>query len=360
MRAASYQFLITLTNLMRYMNVISRRLTQAVLAGRAPPPQDWASIPHGAGIRQRSWLKGGSGIPALARAPRRARPRHSEHMGKQTLRNRPPAPPALDQLPLVHSSEAVAQWLDHYWQKLNLPREVAGRLAVTSDRQEFAQWTGRRLNPMALGCYCYLPNASGDVVDDACGAALQNAEGTALAPARSQPVLPGFGTPPAVAEATFVAAKAPPDGLTADHRHLIFIEPGLLPVSIEVTVAHELIHLSDRVRGTPRKHRCHGYDSISVDEAALTQRDPEYLRAQLREETVRREQALRAVRPYRFVYVCPNCGREYPRVRRYTRQVSCGRCDQTFNAAFILALRDYPGNQAPSEPDRGDAASASA
>ena len=276
-------------------------------------------------------------------------------MGKQSSRYRPPAPPSLDQLPLVHSSEDVAQWLDHYWHKLGLPREVAGRLAVTSDRQEFAQWTGRRLNPMALGCYCYLPNASGDVVDDACGASaeLQNTEGTALASPGLQPMLPGFGAPPFIEEAVIPAAPAMSDGLGEDHRHLIFIEPGLLPVSIEVTVAHELIHLSDRVRGTPRKHRCHGYDAISVDEAALTQRDPEFLRAQLREETQRREQALRAVRPYRYVYVCPHCQREYPRVRRYARQVSCGRCDQTFNAAFLLELRDYPGAEATTEPARG-------
>jgi hypothetical protein len=258
----------------------------------------------------------------------------------------------------VHSSKAVAHWLDHYWQKLSLPREVAGRLAVTNDRQEFARWTGRRLNPMALGCYCYLPNASGDVVDDGCGAGaeLLNTEGTTLAPAPLQPALPGFDASPAAMDPTYLAAPATPDGLAVDHRHLIFIEPGLLPVSIEVTVAHELIHLSDRVRGTPRKHRCHGYDSISVDEAALTQRDPEFLRAQLREETVRREQALREVRPYRYVYVCPNCLREYPRVRRYTRQVSCGRCDQTFNAAFILVLRDYIASEAPAPVAEGVAA----
>jgi hypothetical protein len=249
----------------------------------------------------------------------------------------------------VHSSDDVARWLDHYWLKLNLPRDVAGRLAVTSDRAEFARWTGRRLNPMALGCYCYLPNASGDVVEDACsaGAELLNTEGTMLAPAQLQPVLPGFGAAPAAAEASYAVAPATPVGLAEDHRHLIFIEPDLLPVGIEVTVAHELIHLSDRVRGAARKHRCHGYDSISVDEAALTQRDPEYLRAQLRDETVRREQTLRAVRPYRYVYVCPHCEHEYPRVRRYTRQVSCGRCDQSFNAAFILVLRDYPGSDAP-------------
>jgi hypothetical protein len=250
-------------------------------------------------------------------------------------------------LPQIHASEEVARWLEHYWHKLNLPRDVAGRLAVTNDRQEFARWTGRRLNPMALGCYCYLPNASGAAVDDDCGAGaeLLNTEGSTLAPAQLQLALPGFDTPPAVTEASYLAAPPVEDGLAADHRHLIFIEPGLLPVSIEVTVAHELIHLSDRVRGAPRKHRCHGYDSISVDEAALTQRDPEFLRAQLREETVRREQALREVRPYRYVYVCPTCQREYPRVRRYTRQVSCGRCDKAFNAAFILELRDYLGSE---------------
>jgi hypothetical protein len=123
-----------------------------------------------------------------------------------------------------------------------------------------------------------------------------------------------------------------------EYRHLIFIEPTLLPVSTEVTVAHELIHLSDRVRGNPRKHKCHGFDSISVDEAALTRRDPEYLREQLREETLRREEAVRAVRPYRYVYVCPTCHREYHRVRRYSRPVSCGRCDQHFNQAFLLQL----------------------
>jgi hypothetical protein len=264
----------------------------------------------------------------------------------------------LDHLPQVHASEEVARWLEHYWHKLNLPREAAGRLAVTNDRQEFARWTGRRLNPMALGCYCYLPNASGAVVDDACGtgAALLNTEGTTLAPAQLQPALPGFGAPPAAAVASYLVLPAEAEGLAEDHRHLIFIEPGLLPVSIEVTVAHELIHLSDRVRGTPRKHRCHGFDAISVDEAALTQRDPEFLRAQLREETARREQALREVRPFRYVYVCPTCQREYPRVRRYTRQVSCGRCDRAFNAAFILELRDYPGSEAAATVAAGEPA----
>ncbi len=109
-----------------------------------------------------------------------------------------------------------------------------------------------------------------------------------------------------------------------------------------MTVAHELIHLADRVQGRPRKHRCHGHDSISNDEAAITGRDPELLRALLAEETKRREAALRQVRPYRYYYYCPVCKRVYPRVRRYTRMVSCGHCCKTYNPTYLLRLRLQP------------------
>lgn len=238
----------------------------------------------------------------------------------------------------------MTHWLEHYWHKLRLPREVASRLAVTTDRQEFAVWTGRRLNPLALGCYCFLPDASGGEAEIGCGqgaptpsAALStgpaSAPGTLPAesgPAPLQPALPGFDPAPSASAAT----------TSGDYRHLIFVEPDLLPINIEVTVAHELIHLRDRVSGKPRKHRCHGYDAISVDEAALTERDPEFLRAQLREEAHRRDAALRAIHPYRYIYVCPVCKREYPRVRRYPRPVSCGRCDRQYNLAFVLQLRE--------------------
>jgi len=88
----------------------------------------------------------------------------------------------------------------------------------------------------------------------------------------------------------------------------------LLPASAEVTVAHELIHLRDRVQGQPRRHRCHGNDAIALDEALITGRDPEALRVQLREETERREAALRAARPYRYLYSCPHCDKKYFRV----------------------------------------------
>jgi hypothetical protein len=257
-------------------------------------------------------------------------------MSKKSDRNRPPNPPALEHLPLVNASSPVAQWLDHYWRKLCLPATEARRLGVTDDRSEFARWTGRRLNPLALGCYCYLPDASGGtaIYNDANVASSLRAA-PAAAPSRMQMALPGFGEPGlgdvGVGEVTPVPKT--------DYRHLIFVEPDLLPLGIEVTVAHELIHLADRVQGNPRKHRCHGYDSISVDEAAVTGQDPELLRALLREETVRREEVLRKLRPYRFVYACPNCNKEYLRVRRYARPVSCGRCDRHYNPMFLLELR---------------------
>jgi hypothetical protein len=259
-------------------------------------------------------------------------------MSKKYERYRPPNPPTLELLPLVHAGSDVAHWLEHYWHKLSLPASETLRLGVTDDRNEFARWTGRRLNPLALGCYCYLPDASGGspIYNDAEAAtsSLCTATASVAAPSRVQMALPGF------AEAIEDAMPAEPaPAPQTDYRHLIFVEPDLLPLGIEVTVAHELIHLSDRVQGNPRKHRCHGYDSISVDEAAVTGRDPEVLRVLLREETTRREEVLRRLRPYRYVYACPNCNKEYLRVRRYARPVSCGRCDRHYNPAFLLVLR---------------------
>jgi predicted SprT family Zn-dependent metalloprotease len=263
-------------------------------------------------------------------------------MARNSTRYHPPAPPALGELPLIRASDDVAKWLEHYWRKLDLPAEAADRLAVTDSRQEFAVWTGRRLNPLALGCYCYLPLPAADQDDSGEEPELLNAVPAAYGVATAlQPALPGMqpSEPARLLQRDDMTSLAP-NATTMEYRHLIFIEPTLLPVSTEVTVAHELIHLADRVRGNPRKHKCHGFDSISVDEAALTRRDPEYLRAQLRDETARREEALRSVRPYRYIYVCPSCHREYPRVRRYSRPVSCGRCDQHYNLAFVLQLRE--------------------
>jgi hypothetical protein len=204
---------------------------------------------------------------------------------------------------IINGDQAtLAHWLTHYWQKLHLPAEELSLLAITQNRQEFTCWTGKRLNIMALGCYCYVP-------------------APALSSARLR-------------KAAATSTESP------IHRHLIFIEPDMQPRSIEVTVAHELIHLADRVNGTPRRHRHHGYDTIAADEAAITGYHLEELRALLHEESARREQMRRARRPIRYLYECPNCNKKYPRTRKYSHAVSCSSCDKSYNPHFRLLLAD--------------------
>ncbi len=215
---------------------------------------------------------------------------------RRSRSNMPMLPPRQDRV-LIHGDQPTLQrWLEHYWHKLALPAQELALLAITQDRQEFKQWTGKSLTLMTLGCYCYIP--------------------------------PG----------TAHQRKALISSETIPHRHLIFIEPDMQPKSIEVTVAHELIHLADRVHGTPRRHRHHGYDAIATDEAAVTGFDIAELRALLHEESIRREQVRRARRPIRYLYACPHCARQYPRTRKYTRPVSCSSCDKRYNPRFRLLL----------------------
>lgn len=286
---------------------------------------------------------------------------HHHNNTRTNSRNCPPQPPARDDLPIINASDEIEVWLDHFWSKLRLPLEQADYLAVTTDRNEFARWTGRRLNPLALGCYCYLPlpaDGRGAVAPgelDYSDAARSTRIAPSIAADRRQLRLPGF---PVLEDEMLLPLDDPIEArdLAVEYRHLIFIEPGMTDVGIEVTVAHELIHLSDRVQGRPRRHHCHGHDAISVDEAVITGRDPEYLRIQLREETERREAVLREKRPYRYIYSCPSCKNEYPRVRRYPRAISCGHCDDRFNPAFELHMRvlakgeRYTPTAAPDQP----------
>lgn len=216
-----------------------------------------------------------------------------------------PTPPPRQAGAIIHGDRAINDWLDFYWHKLMLPASELDLLAITQDRREFSQWTGKRLNSMALGCYCYLP-----------------------APVLACRSL--FSHLPLAGE-----LKAG----TPTHRHLIFIEPDMQLRSIEVTVAHELIHLADRVNGTPRRHRHHGYDSIAADEAAITGYSLEDLRCLLNEESQHRESQRRARRPIRYHYECPGCGKEYPRTRRYSQAVSCSKCDKSYNPRYRLRLK---------------------
>lgn len=228
-----------------------------------------------------------------------------------------PAPPPTQGDPIIHATQSVQHWLTHYWHKLQLPSRELSRLAITQDRQEYTRWTGKRLNTMALGCYCYLPAPY----------ASHSPTRTHSRTRKTSQSLPLPG----------VEAGALPQA--AGHRHLIFIEPDMQPQSLEVTVAHELIHMADRVSGTPRKHRHHGYDSIAADEAAITGYGLEELRHLLHEESMHREQVRRQHRPIRYLYECPNCGKQYPRTRRYSHAVSCSSCDKTFNPNYRLSLR---------------------
>ncbi len=215
-----------------------------------------------------------------------------------------PMLPVLQAGPILHGNEATLQhWLTHYWHKLHLPPCELPLLAITQDRNEYRQWTGKRLNVMALGCYCYVP-----------------------------------ALPPSTRRLRTMTGEE----RRTTHRHLIFIEPAMQAQSIEVTVAHELIHLADRVHGTPRRHHHHGYDSIANDEALITGYAVEDLRVLLHEESVQREQVRRERRPIRYLYECPHCGKQYPRVRRYTHSVSCSSCDKSYNPQFKLLL--HPSN----------------
>ncbi|GCE48140.1 SprT-like family protein [Thermosporothrix hazakensis] len=211
-----------------------------------------------------------------------------------------PAPPPQQDEPIIHGdTQTLLRWLIHYWEKLALPTAELPFLAMTQDRREFARWTGKRLNPLVLGCYCYLSTQRADAQR------------------------PTSGSPHTMAPV---------------HWHLIFIEPDMQPQSIEVTIAHELIHLADRVNGTPRRHRHHGFDAIAVEEAAITGYSLEELRALLHEEGQRREKARRAARPLRYLYECPHCKKQYPRARRYSQPVSCSSCDKDYNPRFHLRL----------------------
>src|SRR6266849_5012713 len=224
-----------------------------------------------------------------------------------------PAPPPRQAKPIINGSPLIQHWLTHYWHKLQLPTQELSRLAITQDRREYMRWTGKRLNTMVLGCYCYLPAPP-----------LPHARSHKHNSSQARAGLNGD-----------VASQPHVSG----HRHLIFIEPDMQPKSIEVTVAHELIHLADRINGTPRRHRHHGYDSIAADEAAVTGYPLEELRRLLHEESARRESLRRERHPIRYLYECPGCGKEYPRARRYSQSVSCSSCDKSYNPKYRLLLR---------------------
>src|SRR5260370_13778838 len=197
-----------------------------------------------------------------------------------------PAPPPRQAKPIINGSPLIQHWFIHYWQKLQLPTQELSRLAITQDRREYMRWSGKRLNIMVLGCYCYLPAPTISRI---------HSQKHRSAQIRS------------ISDTTSALHSD-----ASGHRHLIFIEPDMQLKSIEVTVAHELIHLADRVNGTPRRHRHHGYDSIAVDEAAVTGYPVDELRQLLHKESARRESLRRERRPLPYFHNSPHSVTNHP------------------------------------------------
>jgi predicted SprT family Zn-dependent metalloprotease len=166
---------------------------------------------------------------------------------------------------------AVRPLVDAYVQRLALPTD---RLWVTSEREVFGRWLGRRVPTAYGGAYVYL---------------------------RRQ--------------------KA--------HAVLINLERIDLdqPRALEIVVAEELVHMRDHLDGDHRRHAKHGHDRIAHRVAALTGASLDEIRSALL--PVRR-------RPYRYIYGCPGCGVQVPRKRRGTW--SCGRCSPTFDPRFVLRI----------------------
>jgi predicted SprT family Zn-dependent metalloprotease len=119
----------------------------------------------------------------------------------------------------------------------------------------------------------------------------------------------------------------------ADYRQkLILLNPRLLeyPAEIDRTLRHELAHMLAQFRAGRRKILAHG-DEWRVACCDLGIADEK--RCHNLPFPVRK-------RARRFLYECPNCQREFPRVRRIKRAVACLSCCRAHNGGeFDLRFR---------------------
>ena len=164
-----------------------------------------------------------------------------------------------------------------YVERLRLPAAV---LWVTTERDVFGRWLGRRVPSAYGGAYVFL---------------------------RRQGV----------------------------HAVLINLERIDLdqPRALEIVVAEELVHMRDHLDGDHRRHAKHGHDRIAHRVAQLTGTTLEEVRSALLSVTRR---------PYRYVYGCPGCGIRVPRKRRGTW--SCSRCAPRFDPRFVLRIVEVLGD----------------
>jgi SprT protein len=118
-------------------------------------------------------------------------------------------------------------------------------------------------------------------------------------------------------------------------RKLILLNPRLseYPIEIDRTLRHELAHILAQFRAGRRRISPHGveWQRACADLGIADEKRCHNLPF--------------SARPYiaRFVYRCPNCRQEFPRVRRVRRSVACLTCCRAhnggkFDARFRLRL----------------------
>jgi SprT protein len=119
----------------------------------------------------------------------------------------------------------------------------------------------------------------------------------------------------------------------ADYRQkLISLNPRLseYPIEIDRTVRHELAHILAQFRAGQRRILPHG---VEWQQACLDLGIADEKRCHNLQFPARTYAA-------RFVYRCPNCRQEFPRVRRMRRAVACLACCRKHNGGeFDLRFR---------------------
>jgi SprT protein len=112
-------------------------------------------------------------------------------------------------------------------------------------------------------------------------------------------------------------------GRAAYRQKLISLNPRLVehPSQIDRTLRHELAHILAQFRAGRRRIPPHGEEwrQACIDLGIADEKRCHNLPFPPR------------THPARFVYRCPNCGQEFPRVRRMRRAVACLACCRKHN-----------------------------
>lgn len=113
-------------------------------------------------------------------------------------------------------------------------------------------------------------------------------------------------------------------GRADSRRKLVSLNPRLREhdaMEIDRTLRHELAHLLAQFRAGRRRVGPHGAEwrkacrDLGIGDESRTHALPFPIQRRSR----------------RFLYECPRCGREFPRVRRIKRAVACLECCRKFN-----------------------------